>query len=695
MTLHWYQKLTAKITWIGLMFFAALALSLYWHYVNVQSQMIEANKRDAEKLAHSVNASILTFVLNTPDGGALIKDFIVKLNKNLSGVTVRVAHSRSIDAQYGSDPREIVANPLEAESLADGRERFWEDDANSHYVMPIKAIAGCDRCHVLPDGSGRPIPNGYVLGVLSLRSSTGPMKARLAQLRRDAARNLVITGALLIIVAVFMNMSIASPLKLMLAAVRDVTKGSLETRMNIGQNDEIGRLAGNFNILAEQMERSFNRLENWNIDLAAEVERQTESIRKMRDRHQAVIDSTQRIIVTTDQNMIIESVNAEFDVYATRSNLDIRSADLVGRSLYAFLADGEKKRLEELCAPLLVGSGEPCHTELDVELGGGARSFVLTISPLVSLKAEAMGIVFVVFDVTEKKLAEKALEFERDKLNAIMEGMAAAVTIITSDGRITYMNRHMEALFGADSMGRLCWEALTGRKERCEGCDTAFRTGKTSVEMKAVNDATYLATHSAITDIDGARSVVVVLKDITYLKEMEDRLRKLTITDNLTGLYNKRHFTERLTDEMARARRQNTPLSLLFADIDKFKSYNDTYGHIAGDVVLARLGWIITDSIRAHIDTAYRYGGEEFTVILPGAGTDEALVVAERIKNAFAAHIFRPAMNEIEMEVRKTVSIGLATMGGNEEGIDGFVERADIFMYGAKKEGGNTVRVSL
>lgn len=695
MTLHWYQKLTAKITWIGLVFFASLALSLYWHYVNVRSQMIEANERDAEKLAHSVNASILTFVLNTPQGGALIRDLIVKLNDNLSGVKIRVVHSSSVDAQYGSDPGELVVNRLEAESLSDGRERFWEDEENSHYVMPVKAITGCSKCHVLPDGSGRTIPNGYVLGVLSLSASTGPMKARLAQLRRDTARNLVITGVLLVIMAVFMNIYIARPLKAMLAAVQNVAKGNMETRVKIGQNDEIGRLAGNFNILAEQMERSFNRLETWNIDLADEVEKQTENIRKMRDRHQAVIDSTQRIIVTADQNMIIESVNAEFDVYAARSKLDIKSADLVGRSLYAFLADDEKKRLEELCGPMLAGSGEPCHTELDVELGDGARSFVLTISPLVSLRAEAMGIVFVVFDVTEKKRAEKALEFERNKLNAIMEGMAAAVTIITSDGEITYMNRHMEALFGTDSMGRLCWEAVTGREERCEGCDAAFRTGKASMEVKAVNGATYLTTHSTITDIDGTRSVVVVLKDITHLKEMEDRLRRLTITDNLTGLYNKRHFTERLTDEMTRARRQNTPLSLLFADIDKFKSYNDTYGHIGGDVVLARLGWIIADSIRAHIDTAYRYGGEEFTVILPGAGTDEALVVAERIKSAFAAHAFRPVMNGAEIEVRKTVSIGLATMDGNEEMIDGFIERADAFMYGAKKEGGNMVRISL
>jgi diguanylate cyclase (GGDEF)-like protein/PAS domain S-box-containing protein len=694
MSLRWYQKLTVKITGVCLIFSALLAVSLCWRYDNVRRQMIEANERDIQKLAHSVNASILTFVLSVPEGGALIKDLVVKLNENLNGVTVRIAHSRSVDKQYGVDPQELVENPNETQSLADGRERLWEEEDNWRYAMPIKALAGCGRCHVAPDGSGLAVPDGYALGVISFAASTQPMRARLSQLRGDLARNLVIIGALFIIMALFMNIYIARPIQLMLTAVQSVAKGNMETRVKIGQADEIGRLGENFNTLAEQMEQSFNRLKSWNFDLAEEVERQTQSIREIRDRHQAIIDSTQRIIVTTDHDMKIESVNAEFDVYASRSDMPIKSADLVGRSLYAFLADDEKNHLKELCAPLLAGSKEPCSMELDVELGGGARAFILTISPLINLKGEVAGLVFVLLDVTEKKQVERALEFERNKLNAIMEGMDAAVTIITRDGEITYMNRHMEALFGKDKMGDLCWEAVTGSKDRCEGCDTAFLTGRVSIEVKAVNGATYLATHAAITDIDGTKSVVVVLEDITYLKDMEDKLRRLSITDKLTDLYNKRHFTERLTDEMARAVRQNTPLSLLFADIDKFKSYNDTYGHVGGDVVLARLGGIITESIRAHIDTAYRYGGEEFIVILPGAGTGEALAVAERIKNSFAAHVFRPAFNGVEIEVRKTISIGLATME-DKEGMDTFVGRADALMYMAKKEGGNGVRISL
>lgn len=693
MSLRWYQKLTVKIAGIGLIFFALLAFSLHWSYSSARSQMVESSERDAQKLAHSVNASILTFVLSVPEGGALIKDLVVKLNENLNGVTVRIAHSRSLDQQYGVHANELVNGRNEAESLDDGRERFWEDGDNWRYAMPIKAVTGCGKCHVLPDGSGQAVPDGYVIAIISFAASTKPMKDRLAQLRKDLARNLAIIGVLFIVMALFVTAYVTKPLEVMLAAMQSVAGGNMEARAPVSQDDEIGRLGGSFNAMAEQMQTSLNRIESWNIDLAEEVERQTQSICEMRDRHQAIIDSTQRIIVTTDHEMTIESVNAEFDIYAFRSNMPIRSSDLVGRPVYAFLADDEKEHLKKLCDPLLAGSKEPCGMELDVGLGVENRSFIITISPLANLKAEVVGLVFVLLDVTEKKLAERALEFERDKLNAIMEGMDAAVTIITRDGGITYMNRHMEALFGKANMGRPCWETVIGSQERCEGCDAAFLTGRVNLEVKAVNGAIYLAMHSAITDIDGKKSVVVVLEDITYLKDMEGKLRRLVITDKLTGLYNKRHFTERLTDEMARAARHNTPLSLLFADIDKFKSYNDTYGHVGGDLVLSRLGEIVRESVRAHVDTGYRYGGEEFTVILPGAGAGEALAVAERIKNSFAAHTFRPAVNGVEIDVRKTISIGLATIEGKED-MDTFIGRADTLMYGAKKEGGNKVRLA-
>ncbi|MDP7077559.1 MAG: diguanylate cyclase, partial [Desulfobacterales bacterium] len=132
------------------------------------------------------------------------------------------------------------------------------------------------------------------------------------------------------------------------------------------------------------------------------------------------------------------------------------------------------------------------------------------------------------------------------------------------------------------------------------------------------------------------RSEELLLRLKRVLKEREltqeqnrimEKLKNLAITDGLTKLYNSRHFYNQLLLEVDRTNRYNRPLSLLLLDIDHFKAYNDTFGHLEGDVVLFRLGQIIKSCLRK-MDSAYRYGGEEFTIILPETGGDEANTVA-------------------------------------------------------------------
>jgi two-component system cell cycle response regulator len=168
------------------------------------------------------------------------------------------------------------------------------------------------------------------------------------------------------------------------------------------------------------------------------------------------------------------------------------------------------------------------------------------------------------------------------------------------------------------------------------------------------------------------------------LKESEERYRELSIVDELTGLYNKRYFNKHLQMEVDRAKRYQHPLSLLLMDIDNFKHHNDTYGHADGDKVLARLGRVIASSIRTN-DVACRYGGEEFTLILPVTSGKDAVVVGERIRKAFAAEAFYPVPGQ---KVQKTVSIGIAEYRKDEEG-GSLLERTDANMYEAKKSGKN------
>lgn len=170
------------------------------------------------------------------------------------------------------------------------------------------------------------------------------------------------------------------------------------------------------------------------------------------------------------------------------------------------------------------------------------------------------------------------------------------------------------------------------------------------------------------------------------LKESENKYKALSITDDLTGLYNSRHFYNQLQVEMHRSIRYDHPLSLLLLDVDDFKHYNDTYGHLEGDKLLALLGKILLGSLRA-VDSAFRYGGEEFTVILPETEVKNAVTVAERIRERFEAEILSLKPDE---KVRCTVSIGVSQYQP-EEDCEVFVRRADNALYMAKEQGKNRI----
>ena len=165
--------------------------------------------------------------------------------------------------------------------------------------------------------------------------------------------------------------------------------------------------------------------------------------------------------------------------------------------------------------------------------------------------------------------------------------------------------------------------------------------------------------------------------------QMLDKLKKLAITDGLTGLYNLRYFYEQLAIEIDRFNRYHHPLSLLLLDIDHFKDYNDAYGHLEGDKVLIKLAEIISRCLRK-MDTAYRYGGEEFTIILPETHLEKAMIVAKRIKTDLSKIAFPPQGSEHPIAV--TISIGVTEYSLKED-IAEFVKRADDAMYISKKNG--------
>ena len=159
-------------------------------------------------------------------------------------------------------------------------------------------------------------------------------------------------------------------------------------------------------------------------------------------------------------------------------------------------------------------------------------------------------------------------------------------------------------------------------------------------------------------------------------RNTKDELNKLSITDSLTNLYNQRHFYAQLENEITRAERQNHPLGLILLDLDNFKNYNDTHGHLAGDELLQKVGEIINLKIRQGVDSGYRYGGDEFAIVLIDADESICQVIGERIEKG------------IEDECSLGASLGYAYFSKGMK-FDEFVESADQQLYNSKKKKAN------
>ncbi|MBI9081999.1 MAG: sensor domain-containing diguanylate cyclase [Desulfobacterales bacterium] len=177
--------------------------------------------------------------------------------------------------------------------------------------------------------------------------------------------------------------------------------------------------------------------------------------------------------------------------------------------------------------------------------------------------------------------------------------------------------------------------------------------------------------------------------DLSKQKQMENRLRELSITDGLTGLFNHRYFHVYLSREMARAERYQRPLSLICLDLDHFKQCNDEMGHLEGDNVLRLVGEILRGVTR-RTDPAFRYGGDEFFVLLPETGLSEAVITAEKIRRTLKARWPYDVQHEGVQMQRVTLSIGVAQADPGEASAS-LLKRADMAMYDAKRGGGDRV----
>ena len=306
-------------------------------------------------------------------------------------------------------------------------------------------------------------------------------------------------------------------------------------------------------------------------------------------------------------------------------------------------------------------------------------------------------------DITERKTIEAALMESEIKYRRIFESFEDLYYQTDEKGIIRVLSPSLYRLTGwspDELIGKPVTDVYVSPNDQggllAEISPNGFLRDYEVFLKKKDGTQTYASlTASILTDSDGRPcGTSGTLRDITErkrlesqrevmleaLRDSEKRYLELSIIDDLTQLYNSRHFHAQLVREIERANRYGQPLTLLLLDIDKFKDFNDTYGHVQGDYVLSRLGHAIKRSLR-EIDSAYRYGGEEFTIILPMTMSEEGIVTAKRIQKELRKENFSPVLGQ---EVYITVSIGLAQYKPKDE-IKAFVHRVDQFMYKVKK----------
>jgi len=289
---------------------------------------------------------------------------------------------------------------------------------------------------------------------------------------------------------------------------------------------------------------------------------------------------------------------------------------------------------------------------------------------------------------SELRRTYEGLRLEQDKLTTIIYSAREAIIVTDSSGDIVLVNPAAMELLGK-SQERLVAEGFLHLLDQPAMMEQWLNgPDPQGVAHTVVYKEHVLSVHaSRITNTLGKLvGSAALLRDITEEKRLEEELRRLSNTDGLTALFNRRHLDESLQSELERARRYHLPLSVLMFDIDHFKKFNDTYGHDQGDRVLQAVATTLRGALRNQ-DYPCRYGGEEFAAILPNTAKAGAYSLAERLRK----DIERMSVDGLKV----TISIGVAEYPDHDVTEQArLIEAADAAMYEAKRSGRNRVCIA-
>lgn len=418
---------------------------------------------------------------------------------------------------------------------------------------------------------------------------------------------------------------------------------------------------------------------------------------------QTFLDCANDLIQSIDRNGRFLYVNR-----AWRETLGYDEAEIATLSVFDIL-DPECR---ENCATLFrdIAAGKISHTYEVVFVAKSGRRIPVEGKISTDFKdGELVATRGIFRDISKRKAAEDLLRDQKLLTEKLIRYSAVPIFVLDPQHRVTDWNRACEVLTGipAERMVGTSnhWQAFYGEKRPCladlvidsadrHNLDALYASAKKSEFLEdgihaeewldAVGGERRYLSCDAVPIYNHNKELVAVIEtlhDLTERKKMEEALTRLATTDTLTGICNRGKIEESLRQEMARSARYGSPLTILLFDLDFFKKVNDTFGHSIGDQVLKEVAATVGKHIR-ETDTLGRWGGEEFMVLCPGIVAQDAVAIAEKLRQRVE-----------ELPIGVTISCGIAGCLPGES-MDGLINRADKALYAAKHSGRNLVRLA-
>lgn len=361
-----------------------------------------------------------------------------------------------------------------------------------------------------------------------------------------------------------------------------------------------------------------------------------------------------------------------------------------------------------------------CENREFIFLRKDGSQLIGSISAKTIIIQSELSIISIIHDITNKKRADEALRESEALYRSILNASPDDITITDASGYIQVISPAAKKMFGyaPENEGYIGSHVLENiipedQARAVESIEHLLETGVGGTrEYKVIRRDKIVfdieVNSGIIRGIDGKpEKMVFVIRDITERKLAEEKIQRLVHqlelekntalrnanTDSLTSLSNRRYFDESFALEFQRMTRSGEPLSLLMLDVDRFKNFNDHYGHLAGDNCLRQIGLTLTNNVTRVTDIVARYGGEEFVVVLVDTDKEGAVHVAERIRMAVEAL----AIPHLDSDVADivTVTIGVVTVyPSSKVSIDQVIAMADDALYHAKDAGRNRIAVS-